>query len=194
MDQQDWKRDLDEEAKHKKDGEDDDGEHGKPASRGRPRKPRQRRAKGKAKSQKKPKEKKPNEKKPKEKKLKEKKQQDKSGASKEASVPVEKPARRRRGAKQVESDLVVTPSPKAIKVDEELSVPKHVAGDGVLGKKVKKTFAGRYRPSTSDGAALWDSLKAAFTSTAARHVTSPSTKEAGSFRHSQVLKTRLNMT
>ena len=143
MDQQDWKRELEEEAKRKKDPEDLDGELGEPTSRGRPRKPRQSRAKGsaeaKAKSEKKPKEKKP---------------KDKARASKAVSVPEEKPARRRRGARQVEADLVVTPSPKAIKVEEEQSVPKHVAADDVLGKKVKKTFAGRYRPSTSDGAAM----------------------------------------
>ena len=167
MDQQNWKRDLEEEAKRKKDQQDDSGEPGEPSSRGRPRKPRQPRAKGKAKAKAKS-------------EPKEKKQKGKA-TSKEASTSEEKPARRRRGAKQVEPDLVVTPSPKALKLEEGQSVPKHVAADDGAGKKVKKTFAGRYRPSSSGGAALWDSLKAAFTSTAARHVASPSTKEAGTF-------------
>ena len=50
--------------------------------------------------------------------------------------------------------------------------PVEVKGDG------KKTFARRYKPTTSYGSAKWEALRSAYTSIVAIHQTSPSQGEA----------------
>lgn len=163
MEQQNWKRELDRQSK--KEDEGDGNETEKPSSAGR--KPRAK-AKAKAKSKAKSKA----------------KAKAKSTRTKTVAAAEEGEKKKTgRGKKQAlrdqsEPDLV-TPPPKESKVrgtGSKRKAPKNDL-DEVEGKKVKKTFARRYRPTTASGAALWDALSAAF-ATVAIQLNAPSKMEA----------------
>ena len=163
MEQQNWKRELDRQSK--KEDEGDGNETEKPSSAGR--KPRAK-AKAKAKSKAKSKA----------------KAKAKSTRTKTVAAAEEGEKKKTgRGKKQAlrdqsEPDLV-TPPPKESKLRGTGSKRKALKNDldEVEGKKVKKTFARRYRPTTASGAALWDALSAAF-ATVAIQLNAPSKMEA----------------
>ena len=176
MEQQNWKRELDRQAKKKEEEERDGNETEKPCSAGR--KPRAK-AKSTAKSTAKSKAK--------------SKAKAKAKSSRTKAVEAEEGEKKKktgRGKKKAlpdecEPDLV-TPPPKESKVrgtGSKRKAPKNDL-DEVEGKKVKKTFARRYRPTTASGAALWDALSAAFAAVAFQ-LNAPSKMEA------LVLKSRI---
>ena len=136
MDQQAWKRELEREANNKND-EDGEGDGDEPPSK--KRKPR---AKGKAKAK---------------------------AKSKSKGGPRKKSHPKKSVKAEAKSEVLVTPPPKESKARESLSSKRKMKEEDLAGKAVKKqkaTFARRYRPKTSTGAALWDALMAAFASVA----------------------------
>ena len=172
MEQQNWKRELDRQAK-KKEEERDGNETEKPCSAGRkPRAKAKSTAKSKAKSKA---------------KAKAKSSRTKAVEAEEGEKKKKKTGRGKKKAlpDECEPDLV-TPPPKESKVrgtGSKRKAPKNDL-DEVEGKKVKKTFARRYRPTTASGAALWDALSAAFAAVAFQ-LNAPSKMEA------LVLKSRI---
>lgn len=159
MEQQNWKRELDRQSK--KEDEGDGNETEKPSSAGR--KPR---AKAKAKAKSKA-------------KAKAKSTRTKTVAAAEEGEKKKTGRGKKKALRDQSEPDLVTPPPKESKVrgtGSKRKAPKNDL-DEVEGKKVKKTFAQRYRPTTASGAALWDALSAAF-ATVAIQLNAPSKMEA----------------
>ena len=82
----------------------------------------------------------------------------------------------------MEDEALVTPPPKAEKIERSGSKRKGGQSLGeeaeALPTKQKKTFARRYRPSTKEGGMLWDALINAFVSIISIRVKAPSKMEA----------------
>jgi len=169
MEQQAWKRELDAGAA--------DGE--KPKQKRKPKAKAKGKSKAKAKAKAKAKENKgQDEKTTKKKKKAQEETEDKTEKDEEAGTKKTKKKRKGKSTKDVKSetpvDTIATPPPKAPKTStegvEEQSREK--------GGRVKKTFAGRYRPKTPWGSAMWDALRAAWVAVAMVQLNAPSKLEA----------------
>lgn len=158
MEQQKWKRDMDEAAREKGEGEGEDDQDAGPRKSRRGRKPG---AKAKAKAASKA----------------------KAKAKAKATAAKSKPKAKAK-AKAQESAVddgqkeLITPPPRKPRARATGSKRKAEDGSGeVAASDAPVTFAKRYRPSSITGAALWDALRAAY-GTVAVQIRGPSTMQA----------------
>lgn len=155
MQQQQWKRDMDEAAKAKGEVEGDGDQDAAPQKSRRGRKPG---AKAKAKA--------------------------KAGAKAKAKAKAKATAAKSRAkgkaketpVEEADASELITPPPKKPRV--RTSGTKRKQEDGSTeAAAAPVTFAKRYRPKTTSGAALWDALRAAF-QTVAMMIRAPTTVQA----------------
>ena len=181
LDQQSWKRELEEEAKAKKAEGGNGGDEsdppkrkgkkpGRPKAKATPKRAAKCKPKGKA-----------------------TKTSDQPGGE-SGEVPAKVPKRRVAKAKESKCVSEVPKPCKRAKVlpsaaSEDLATPPPSRADCGTGAassekgdppaKAKKTFARRYRPTSADGARLWDAIRAAFVAIVAARVKAPSKLEVG---------------